>query len=876
MLAITEDKAKTVEELINTVNYSHDEFYIPSEFALEFVNFIKLVNGGEGEENKTPVLHYRMMDQIASGQGRLANMVHRGAAKAVTLNTKLITPTGYSLMKDIKIGDEVIDRNGLPTKVTHKSELFYKDIYEIALVDNRKIRVSEDHINIVQKRVTGKNVIPNTFKEFSLTTTDIISKGVFYNRKMNERNPLGKESKWYIPCNLNIEYGYKDFPLEPYLVGCILGDGSIDKHTGFTRFHTSKGDVNEFKSYMSNYNLSETKEDKRNSNTVRYSIKGIGKLVKENLTTNNVYSKSIPNNLLISSKEQRYELLKGLMDTDGTVDIKGNSYFSTVSTKLAYDVANLVRSLGGESKVVINNWNNKPSYKVTIKTPENCFKLKRKAERWKNKTTGRVAIESITKVQTESSQCISVDSKTRSYLINDYVVTHNTTLMGEYLFLYLAFTGGRLPNMSPIEFALYVSDSIDNGVKNMRKNLQFRWENSEFLQKYVPDVKFTDIEWKFKNINGEVFIVKGYGAKTGVRGAKAMGKRPKLAVLDDLVSDEDARSPTVIASIEETIYKAVDYALHPTESMIIWSGTPFNANDPLYKAVESGAWTVNVYPVCEHFPCERKDFKGSWEDRFNFDYVQLKYSQAVKQGKIDTFNQELMLRIMSDEDRLISDKDIKWYNQQNLMKNKHFYNFYITTDFATTEKESADYSFISVWALNNNNDWFWVDGICKKQTMDKNVNDLFRLVSKYKPQSVGIEVSGQQGGFLPWFQNEMITRNIWFNIASGVGSNTPGIRPSTNKLQRFNVVVPWFKAGKIYLPDDMRLDTALVELLEELRLVSQGGFKSKHDDAIDTVSMLGLLDTYLPSESGLSLEKNSVYYTQEEVVENVAYSNYIV
>ena len=50
MLAITEDKAKTVEELINTVNYSQDEFYVPSEFALEFVNFIKLVNGGEGEE----------------------------------------------------------------------------------------------------------------------------------------------------------------------------------------------------------------------------------------------------------------------------------------------------------------------------------------------------------------------------------------------------------------------------------------------------------------------------------------------------------------------------------------------------------------------------------------------------------------------------------------------------------------------------------------------------------------------------------------------------------------------------------------------------------------------------------------------------------
>jgi predicted phage terminase large subunit-like protein len=451
-----------------------------------------------------------------------------------------------------------------------------------------------------------------------------------------------------------------------------------------------------------------------------------------------------------------------------------------------------------------------------------------------------------------------------------------TTLMGEYFFLYLAFTGGRLPNMSRIEFALYVSDSIENGVKNMRKNLQFRWENSEFLQEYIPETKFTDIEWRFKNIAGEMFIVKGYGAKTGVRGAKSMGKRPKLAVLDDLVSDEDARSATVIQSIEETVYKAVDYALHPTESMIIWSGTPFNANDPLYKAVESGAWSVNVYPVCEKFPCTKEEFHGSWEDRFNYEFVKEKYEFAMKQGKVDTFNQELMLRIMSDEDRLISDSDIKWYNQANLIKNKHFYNFYVTTDFATSEKDSADFSFISVWAVNNNGDWFWVDGMCKKQTMDKNINELFRLVSKYKPQSVGIEVSGQQGGFIPWIQTEMQNRNVWFNLATGGNSNSPGIRPSTNKLQRFNVVVPWFKAGKMYLPDDMRLDPALKELLEELRLVAQSGFKSKHDDAIDTISMLALLHVYLPSENQVSFKKDSVYYTQEDDDVESCYSNYIV
>src|SRR5574343_1645752 len=113
-----------------------------------------------------------------------------------------------------------------------------------------------------------------------------------------------------------------------------------------------------------------------------------------------------------------------------------------------------------------------------------------------------------------------------------------TTVLGEYLILYLA-TFGELPTFGQVDFALYVSDSIDNGVKNMRKNLEFRWENSTFLQKYVPHAKFTDIHWHFKNVSGKEFIVKGYGAKTGVRGTKANGKRPQLAIVDDFVSDED-------------------------------------------------------------------------------------------------------------------------------------------------------------------------------------------------------------------------------------------------------------------------------------------------------------------------------------------------
>lgn len=422
-----------------------------------------------------------------------------------------------------------------------------------------------------------------------------------------------------------------------------------------------------------------------------------------------------------------------------------------------------------------------------------------------------------------------------------------TTVMGEYLFLYIAVYG-EIPGFGRVDLALYVSDSIENGVKNMRKNLEFRWDNSDFLKEYVPEVRFTDIRWEFKNADGKVFIVKGYGAKTGVRGAKEMGKRPQIAVLDDLISDEDARSATVISAVEDTVYKAVNYALHPTKNMIIWSGTPFNAKDPLYKAVESGAWAVNVFPVCETFPCSREEFRGSWPDRFTFDYVEEQYSTAVKLGKVDTFNQELMLRIMSEEDRLIQDSDISWYKLDAVLRNKGRFNFYITTDFATSEKQKADYSVISVWALNNVGDWLWVDGICKRQLMNKNLDDLFRLAQVYKPQSVGIEVSGQQGGFVTWIQSEMMERNIYFPLASEGNESKPGIRPNTNKMVRFNIVVPLFKAHKIFLPLERKEEIVMKEAVNELSLASVSGFKSKNDDFIDTVSMLGSLTTWRPSE----------------------------
>jgi predicted phage terminase large subunit-like protein len=429
-----------------------------------------------------------------------------------------------------------------------------------------------------------------------------------------------------------------------------------------------------------------------------------------------------------------------------------------------------------------------------------------------------------------------------------------TTLFFEYLAPFIAVFG-YLPGLGPLDSMIYVSDSMDNGVKSARKNLEFRYHNSEFLQEWLPEATFTDQYIEFTNKEGKRFGIKMFGAKTGIRGTKIFGKRPKLAVLDDLVSDDDAKSKASMQSIKDTVHKGINYALDPVRRLTIFNGTPFNLEDILIEAVESGAWDVNVWPVCERFPCSREEFVGAWDDRFTYDFIVEQYENAVLNGKVEGFMQELMLRISSDEERLVQDKEIREYSRIQLMERSSQFNFYITTDFATSDKQTADFSVISVWAYNSNGDWFWVDGFCERTTMDISINELFRLVQKYKPQGVGVEVSGQQKAFIKWLQGEMLTRNIWFNFASSEKNGDPGIRPVINKLARFNLVVPLFKAGKMYFPTEMKASKILGHFYSQIRMATKNGLKGK-DDCIDTISMLMYLNAWKPSEQAPMMGHN--------------------
>ena len=856
---------KTVEEWLNQVSYEDDPDYVPSEFAVAFVNFIKLVNGGQGEENVTPVLHLKMLDQVDQPNSRkIANMVHRGAAKTTVLGE-------YLILYLATFGE-------LPTFGTVDFALYVSDSIDNGVKNMRKnLEYRWENSPFLQKFVPMAKF------------TDI---------HWHFKNKAGKEFivKGYGAKALSLDTDLHTETGRITIGDCNVGD-KIFGADGKLCTITQKSEV--FNKPMYQLKLEDGRtlkvsEDHYNPVRINSKPNGIAAWEDRTLTTLELLEQPLKHFKKTSSKHlvqvpnvepmqfntkelpiDPYSL--GVILGDGRIRKDcGSVELTCHKDELSHYHAEIPYIFGAIYKDPRSNAVTQSIRGLgrILKDMELNVRGELKFIPWEYFYGSIEQRLAILQGLMDTDGTVSENGRT-SFCSSSYQLCDDLACMVRSL-------GGTafIHDCSNVN-AWRVEIWMTMPVFRLQRKLD-RFKPRKRVVNLVSITRIADEPSQCIAVDNEErqFIADCYFRthNTGVRGTKANGKRPQLAILDDLVSDEDARSKTMISAIEDTVHKAIDHAMHPTRSKIIWSGTPFNASDPLYKAIESGAWAVNCYPVCETFPCKRSEFRGSWEDRFTYDYVKRKYLEAMKSGTIHTFNQELMLRIMSDEDRLVLDSDINWYKRGEVLKNLHLYNTYITTDFATTEDESGDFGFISVWALNASGHKFWIDGVCARQSMDKNIDDLFRLCQRYKPMSVGIEVTGQQEGFIPWIKSEMIKRRIFFNLASSGNSNRPGIRPNTNKLQRFFVVVPWFKAGEMYFPEEMKLEKPMIEMMEEIKLASGNGLKSKHDDAIDTVSMLAAMSVFLPSEEApMQYSEHSGIFEMAKAVEDVTtFSTYTV
>ena len=429
--------------------------------------------------------------------------------------------------------------------------------------------------------------------------------------------------------------------------------------------------------------------------------------------------------------------------------------------------------------------------------------------------------------------------------------------IAEYAIIFAAAMG-EWPGFGICPFIIFLGASAEGNVKQFFKNVASKISNSEFLSQVVKIKRVTDKEMELVNDDGVEMFVAGKGMNVNWRGARSpSGHRPSILMADDILHNDSATSETIRKTIETNWFASALPALAPKHK-IIYIGTPISEDDLLHKLKNSGSYSVIKFPLCEKFPVPVDEYQSVWPDRFDYEYALDMYNQFKSAGTTQLFYQEFLLQVTDLATLLVEEEDIRWFDPSMFIKNKSQYNYYISTDFATSTSKSADYSTIAVWAISSNNDWLLVDGQCIRQTMQENIDDVFQYAKRWNPLSVGIESSGQQGGFISIMQEMMMKRNIWFTFAKKPGSKEPGIRPLKDKTHRFVTgVQPKFKQNKVWLPKPELLDryprlaVLVKEMLHELsRFTLAGGVKAlAHDDAIDLLNQLSEMEIYAPAST---------------------------
>lgn len=337
--------------------------------------------------------------------------------KGLALDTPLPTPGGWTTMGAVRVGDQVLGADGRPTNVVAKSSIHEKPCYRVAFDDGTSVVCDEDHLWTTLDARSGEAVRGVRDIRDSLFTAPMrSSRGATF--RPQRRHSVANAAALDLP--------EVELPIDPYVYGCWLGDGTR------TRGEITKGDPELF-------DLIEAR-----GHAVGPDIAG-----KARCATRTVYGltrlladahllghRTVPASYLRGSQQQRLDLLRGLMDTDGSWHKGRNrAVFTTCTKELAATVAELVASLGWKAhvfQVVRHGFGQDVDAWDVCFTPvdANPFSLPRKADLVRLATTvrsSRRVIRSIEPTLTVPTQCIQVDAADSMYLCGEAMVpTHNT------------------------------------------------------------------------------------------------------------------------------------------------------------------------------------------------------------------------------------------------------------------------------------------------------------------------------------------------------------------------------------------------------------------------------------------------------------------
>lgn len=370
-------------------------------------------------ESKDKVLRLAGQIDLIIKQGNNIFVVDH---KGLPLDTPILTENGWSTMEQLKVGDKVFDKDGNLCTIQVKSSVHHNPCYKINFDNSESIVADEEHRWLIsfKRKPTKKN--PSEYKSIIMTTIEL----------KEYLDSIEKRSYLNIPKILNakpLNLDKKNLPIDPYVLGVWLGDGS--KSCGIITQQTGSPVWLELETrgYTLGPNLN---HDPERSNVEMRTVYGLYPQLKY---LNLIDNKHIPEMYQLASYEQRLDLLRGLMDTDGSFNKIRHRYIMNTSQKWQVeDLNKLLSTLGIKSTIfeVVNKCNGKqfPGWNLCFTTSEfNPFLTRNQdiKDIVKKDNNSFRNIVSVEKVDTVPTQCIAVDSPSHTYLAgHSCIVTHNT------------------------------------------------------------------------------------------------------------------------------------------------------------------------------------------------------------------------------------------------------------------------------------------------------------------------------------------------------------------------------------------------------------------------------------------------------------------
>lgn len=378
-----------------------------------------------------------------------------GGGKAIAMDSHICTPFGFRALKDIKVGDIISSATtGGQQRVIQLHPIESHEYYRITFDDGTSVECSEGHL--WQCHIAGKQ----TKRE---TNERVWETRAMYEYMQGLGTMRNEKYRFIIPLCKPVQFTTKSKArraIDPYLLGLLLGDGCVSKSVidkGNIGFSTPDEELIDqlrergYKLYIYHREGSKALEIRIRDEEL------IAELKRIKVAYCTAINKHIPSEYVYNTIEGRKQLIRGLMDTDGYVDKRGHLSYTTISKDLADSFAFIIRSLGGWATISKTKSAYKKNgvyvecsdnYTIYFRTDDDqsLVSLQKKKERCRTKPAQHLGrtIVSIEPIGKKESRCITVDEPCGLYVVDDFIVTHNSFLGCEWLMTMAAcFPGTR-------------------------------------------------------------------------------------------------------------------------------------------------------------------------------------------------------------------------------------------------------------------------------------------------------------------------------------------------------------------------------------------------------------------------------------------------